>query len=296
MSIEKIILGSLNIIKTMSETVSSNWLRRDRYKKILILIISLIWIYIVSLLLTPKLPNALYNLEQSTSYKDVNMLFIVADGSGGGTLLRHLLNSIPNYIISGENKNAVYFIRSLYNVLKIAKREICYAYMEGLPRAIRDEYFRKIILDLLVSRDKKNNYKVFGFKEIRFIQIYELEFLLKLFPNSKFIIHYRSNVNSYQNPGVVPYFVKHAQLRSERLQEQIKMFKQFERIHPDVTRIITEETFDLQTINKMLIESQFLRNLPPNFRFSQIPILNGNSKTNISKNANFMTPHQQYIG
>ncbi|KAI3389145.1 hypothetical protein SNEBB_010832 [Seison nebaliae] len=216
-------------------------------------------------------------LDSTNSLKNINMLFIASVGRSGSTTLRYLLNSLPKYFIDGENKNSMILIKALYATLDIAKNKSCYAYMNGLKDEEKNEYFRKIILKLLVGVEDKMKYNVVGFKEIRFNKSKELEFLLKIFPKSQFIMNYRLNVSSYRYSGFIRTYTKYNPLYLQKVEEKIKEFKKFQLLHPNITRTIIKENLSVETINELLMKDNFLKALPPYCRFTHIPHLNANS-------------------
>ncbi len=133
-------------------------------------------------------------------------VLIITYGRSGSTLLQGILNSIDDLTIMGENNNFLYDIYSAYNHLeksvKIGKRI-------AKNKQLTDNYqhpwfgYSKIDLELflndaylLVKRTiAPPNVKYWGFKEIRYLNIQDLEayldFLAKLLPSPCFIFNTR---------------------------------------------------------------------------------------------------------
>ncbi|KAI3383581.1 hypothetical protein SNEBB_007820 [Seison nebaliae] len=229
--------------------------------------------YIIYLKYTDYRPPRTINKSISVRPFNKNMLFIVSVGRSGSTTLRYLLNSLPNYFIDGENKNAMMHIRNIYYVLRFAHQNDD----DKTDRKERSRYFRRMILDLLVGVDNTDNYNVLGFKEIRFKELYELEFLLKLFPKSRFIMNYRRNLTSYKYSGFMRYYIKVFPDYLESIKRKIWIYQQFQKKHPTITRTITKEGMNVDSINKILMDGRFLKHLPKNCRFTQIPQFNAQS-------------------
>ncbi len=131
-------------------------------------------------------------------------LFIVTYGRSGSTLLQGMLNTIPGYLIRGENRAVTYRLYQFHSAVEAARDEF------GRSRSLNpqdswfgiDEYasaaalarLRALILDALLRPTADT--KVVGFKEIRWWQkdwAAYLDFLRALFPGARFVINTRDH-------------------------------------------------------------------------------------------------------
>jgi hypothetical protein len=131
-------------------------------------------------------------------------LFIVAYGRSGSTLLQGLLDTIPGYLIRGENRGVLYRLYQYYSALEKAREEF------GRTDALTsrdswygiDEYsgslaiarLRSLMLDTLLKPAADT--RVVGFKEIRwFYDDWDsyLEFVQEVFPGARFVINTRDH-------------------------------------------------------------------------------------------------------
>lgn len=146
---------------------------------------------------------------------DDSCIFVVAQGRSGSTLLLELLNEIEGMNICGENWGAVgslaHFYESLRKTMASAppqgKADVMMPYAEILERGLKPAWYNvfdhdAILADLRHLLRRMYNpgarYRRWGFKEIRFglgvdYELFEgqLDFLLHLFPQAKFIFHSR---------------------------------------------------------------------------------------------------------
>ena len=133
-------------------------------------------------------------------------LFIVTYGRSGSTLLQGVLNSIPGYLIRGENEGAVYHLYQFHAACTLKKRRLRSRFELPLdatnPHFGLDEFPTKVSLRTLrrlvtstVLRPEEDT-RVIGFKEIRWYQddlpAY-VEFLRDLFPDARFVINTRDH-------------------------------------------------------------------------------------------------------
>lgn len=133
-------------------------------------------------------------------------LFIVTYGRSGSTLLQGLLNSIPGYLIRGENDGAVYHLHQFHAACTQKKRRLRKRFELPLdttnPHFGLDEFPAKVSLRMLrrlvtstVLRPEEDT-RVTGFKEIRWYQddlpAY-VDFLRELFPDARFLVNTRDH-------------------------------------------------------------------------------------------------------
>ena len=137
---------------------------------------------------------------KSQSYQ---YLFIITYGRSGSTLLSGVLNSIPGYLIRGENENYLYGLFRSHTAAVAWKQK--FMEIEPLPPEHAwygiDGYnvpaalwlMRQLVLNTLLR--PKDDSRVLGFKEIRYDQedlIPYLEFIRTLFPGARFIFNSRN--------------------------------------------------------------------------------------------------------
>lgn len=138
-----------------------------------------------------------------------SFVFIVTYGRSGSTLLQNLLNSLPGYLIRGENDNTVLYLaqawRAVNKSVQINSRrsrgtvtdqtspwfgaELIEA--EAYGKALAESFTRHVL-------QVGEGVRVAGFKEIRFANKPKpfwtyLNFLYTCFPNAKFIFNTRDH-------------------------------------------------------------------------------------------------------
>jgi hypothetical protein len=139
-------------------------------------------------------------------------LFIVTYGRSGSTLLQGVLNSIPGYLIRGENDGAVYHLHQFHSACVGKKRRLRKRFELPLdstnPHFGLDEFPANVSLRMLrrlvtstVLRPEEDT-RVTGFKEIRWYQedlpAY-VDFLRALFPGARFLVNTRDHAAVLQS-------------------------------------------------------------------------------------------------
>ncbi len=135
---------------------------------------------------------------------DLRYLFIVTYGRSGSTLLQGILDSIPGYLIRGENRNALFRLFQYQTQLVRA----CRTWSKGGPLEAKDAWFGidgydadgaiAAIRDLVVGTLLRPgpDTRVTGFKEIRWWHDdwrEYLDFLRAVFPGARFVINVRDH-------------------------------------------------------------------------------------------------------
>lgn len=150
--------------------------------------------------------NALPAGDRPDVERQLGHLFVVTYGRSGSTLLLGVLNSIPGYLIRGENDGAVYHLHQFHSACVGKKRRLRKRFELPLdstnPHFGLDEFPAKVSLRMLrrlvtttVLRPGDDT-RVTGFKEIRWYQddlpAY-VDFLRELFPDARFVVNTRDH-------------------------------------------------------------------------------------------------------
>ena len=138
------------------------------------------------------------------SVAQLGYLFVITYGRSGSTLLQGILNSIPGYLIRGENYGALYRLYEFHSSLLSARDQ--FARVGDLTS--RDSWFgideyaaslavsrmRALVLETLLR--PLPDTRVIGFKEIRWWQRDwqdYLTFVQQLFPGARFVLNTREH-------------------------------------------------------------------------------------------------------
>ncbi|KAI3388806.1 hypothetical protein SNEBB_002176 [Seison nebaliae] len=200
--------------------------------------------------------NYWMNLEKPNdkSLKYLQMLFIFTTGRSGSTTLQYLLNHLPRYWIGGEMGKMLTDFQNINDKYFKLRNKNSYSYLKfkDNPKIMRK--FRELFLEILIGTENISNYEVLGQKELLNESKNELEFLLTLFPKSKYIFVYRRNINSYQNSG----FMKR-EWKTEHffqvISRKIEQMKTFQKSYPKRCRTIIMEDMTPEYLTRELISS-----------------------------------------
>ncbi len=133
-------------------------------------------------------------------------LFVVTYGRSGSTLLLGVLNSIPGYLIRGENDGAVYRLHQFHTETVRRKRRLRKRFetpldttnphfgLDDFPVAASLRVLRRLVTTTLLRPEPDT--RVTGFKEIRWYQddlADYVSFLRELFPDARFVINTRNH-------------------------------------------------------------------------------------------------------
>jgi len=138
-----------------------------------------------------------------SSLKERDYVFVMTYGRSGSTLLMGILNSIPGWLLRGENRHAM---RHLYDFHRsgLAERDRVDAErasqpthpwfgIEGFPEVASLQQIR-VLAEATLLRPEHDT-RVSGFKEIRWydedLSDY-LEFLRQVFPGARFVLNTRN--------------------------------------------------------------------------------------------------------
>jgi len=140
----------------------------------------------------------------SRSRQDLSFVFVVTYGRSGSTLLQGILDSIPGWLIRGENGGAVYHLYRHFTEItsrpQSRRREPPFPVTDAwfgfdqYPRRLAVAQIRALVIDTLLRPGPDT--RVTGFKEIRWdypdLPAY-LRFLQRIFPGARFILNTRSH-------------------------------------------------------------------------------------------------------
>ena len=133
---------------------------------------------------------------------DLGYLFVVTYGRSGSTLLMGLLNSIPGYLVRGENWDALHHLFRFHRTLaegsrrwepaRLRQRTHPFFGAGDFPVRKSLEGIRELVLDTVLR--PKDDTRVTGFKEIRWyhddVEEY-VAWLREVFPGARFVVNTR---------------------------------------------------------------------------------------------------------
>ena len=136
--------------------------------------------------------------------RELGYLFVVTYGRSGSTLLMGLLNSIPGYLIRGENWDALHHLYLFHRTLADGSRKWDPARLRqrthpfygagDFPVRRSLEGIRSLALDTVLR--PKAGTRVTGFKEIRWyhedLEDY-VSWLREVFPGARFVVNTRDH-------------------------------------------------------------------------------------------------------
>jgi hypothetical protein len=142
-------------------------------------------------------------MPPARSPRDLEYVFVMTYGRSGSTLMMGLLNSIPGYLIRGENRDAVHHLYRFHMTMvgemrrakKAALRAPTHPYygIGDFPRRVSVRDIRKLVVDTVMRPEPDT--RVTGFKEIRWDQD-DLEayvpWLRRVFPGARFVVNTRN--------------------------------------------------------------------------------------------------------
>ena len=142
--------------------------------------------------------------------RDLGYLFVVTYGRSGSTLLQGMLNSIPGYLIRGENHQALRHLHAYHQVTVRQRRKVRrvqrrrdqppgtttsthpFYGMDGVPVQGSLRAIRRLALDTLLRPEPDT--RVVGFKEIRWDRDDLADYvgwLRQVFPGARFVVNTR---------------------------------------------------------------------------------------------------------
>lgn len=137
---------------------------------------------------------------------DPGYLFVMTYGRSGSTLVQGILNSIPGYLIRGENSAALNHLYAFHQTLLaesqrgnlVNRRKVTHPFygMPDFPPAVSLAGIRRLVLDTVLRPGPDT--RVTGFKEIRWYQedlAEYVDFLRQVFPGARFVVNTRNQAD-----------------------------------------------------------------------------------------------------
>ena len=143
---------------------------------------------------------------ESYERPDLGYVFVMTYGRSGSTLVQGILNSIPGYLIRGENSAALNHLYAFHQTLLAEsergnlanRRKVTHPYfgMPDFPPAASLAGIRRLVLDTILRPEPDT--RVTGFKEIRWYHEDLAEyvaFLRQVFPGARFVVNTRNQAD-----------------------------------------------------------------------------------------------------
>ena len=189
-------------------------------------------------------------------------LWLICQGRSGSTTLLRILNTIDACNICGENMNMVAHLLDFYAHLKETVNQP--GYSQSYPGSRRPSWYnvfdfqtttddlRRLIVNIFRGLD----YRVWGFKEIRFgldvpYRVFErqIDDIKELFPSIKIVFLYRQDIESQV---LSDWWADNVEESRELLLDQLACFALYNDRHRDYTYLLSME--DMLAINGTFIE------------------------------------------
>lgn len=132
--------------------------------------------------------------------RDLDHLFVVTYGRSGSTLLMGVLNTVPGYLIRGENRDALHHLFRFHSTMvagsrpKLSQPTGPFFGIAGFPAKRSIRQIRRLVTDTVLRPEEDT--RVTGFKEIRWYQA-DLEdyvaWLREVFPGARFLVNTRNH-------------------------------------------------------------------------------------------------------
>jgi hypothetical protein len=137
--------------------------------------------------------------------EDLRHVFVVTYGRSGSTLLMGILNTIPGWLIRGENRDAVHHLFAFHHTMGAESDRkrgtpLTPAHpwfgIDGFPRKRSLRLIRRLVTETVLRPEPDT--RVTGFKEIRWYHD-DLEeyvaWLRRVFPGARFVVNTRDHAD-----------------------------------------------------------------------------------------------------
>lgn len=142
---------------------------------------------------------------------DLGYVFVMTYGRSGSTLLMGLLNTIPGYLVRGENDDALRFLFDFHTTCvarsthwpidRVRRRTDAFFGIGDFPAALSLADTRRLAVDTLLR--PRPDTRVTGFKEIRWWRHDDLDayvgWLREVFPGARFLVNTRDHAAVLQS-------------------------------------------------------------------------------------------------
>ncbi len=138
--------------------------------------------------------------------RELSYVFVVTYGRSGSTLLAGILNSIPGYLIRGENRDALHHLYTFHRTLAAERERVGqdngrqrthpFYGIGDVPLDKSVAGVRNLVLDTVLR--PKQETRVTGFKEIRWYHADLPEYvawLREVFPGARFLVNTRNQAD-----------------------------------------------------------------------------------------------------
>ncbi len=145
---------------------------------------------------------------------DLCYVFVMTYGRSGSTLLMGLLNTIPGYLIRGENDDALRFLYDFHRTCveridywpidRVRRKTDAFYGIGDFPPAVSIAGTRRLAVETLLR--PKPDTRVTGFKEIRWWRHEDLDayvaWLREVFPGARFLVNTRNHAGGAEEQVV----------------------------------------------------------------------------------------------
>ena len=197
-------------------------------------------------------------------------LFIVGTGRSGSTTLLNMIDVIPFFRISGENSGVAQLLFGLHQAAERVNRNNKHRLRPGnntldaVARSLRSKSpwfaFRTFevgsrlcamqayVLTMLGESGENGSNEVIGWKEIRYEEASDLDFMRLLFPCAKFLVNIRRDTATQ----VKSSFQKKQNTVQSLNKFNLMLMGWSERQPRDTVRVMAVEDFSVPTFNELL--------------------------------------------
>lgn len=229
-----------------------------------------------------KTMSAKLRKESKEDGCELNWLFQISTGRSGSTSLMNMLNQLPNVYIAGENggiMNKLYDLHTLSIRTGYSESKTKGAWWHHRINRFTLQRNMRTYVESAIGIDSYN-YSWVGFKEIRHKDTDVLDFMMTLFPCSKFIVNIRQDVASQSKSA---WYGSNKNNISEKLLHTNEKLIKWCKMNPERVFTISLEEFTLENLNRLASWLGF-----PNCKYFRISHSNKHSGYNID-NHNVVT-------
>jgi hypothetical protein len=193
--------------------------------------------------------------------RDLEYVFVVTYGRSGSTLVMGLLNSIPGYLIRGENRDAVHhlyefhmtMVREMRRRKKATLRAPTHPFfgVGDFPKRTARRDIRKLVVETVLRPEADT--RVTGFKEIRWdhddLEDY-VPWLRRVFPGARFLV----NTRNLDDVAQSKWWRKDSAARAKLAENEARILALAETLGDAAYRIHYDEYVDNPTVLKGMYE------------------------------------------